>query len=267
MAAKRTPVVMIHGAFCGAWVFEGWRALYEARGFDVHTPDLRHHQADGGHSVALGRTSVRDYAADLGALLDRIGEWPIVLGHSLGGLLAQMLAARHRVRALVLLAPSAPWGLLPSTPFEFFSAQALYLDGAFWRKPLLPRDWIAEANALDLVPARGRDAILSRLVPESGLATFEVIHWLFDLHRATLVNSRDVACPILCLVGARDRINPPPTVRRISRRYGGRARFEILPDHSHWLVGEPGWERIAAGSLDWLDSVLGRDHACMAGEA
>ena len=42
----------------------------------------------------------------------------VLVGHSLGGLLAQMLAARHPVRALVLLAPAAPAGILPSTPEE-----------------------------------------------------------------------------------------------------------------------------------------------------
>jgi len=251
------PLVMIHGAFCGGWVFDGWRRLFEEQGFEVHTPTLRHHEPGGILNPELGRTSVRDYAADLGDLLDRLADWPVVIGHSLGGLLAQMLAARHRVRALVLLAPSPPWGMMSSTLFEFCSAQALYLEGTFWRKPLKPRRWIAIANTLDHVPEHQRGAILARLVPESGLATFEVMHWMFDSTRASRVDPRAVVCPILCLVGARDRVNPPVTVRRLARRYGGRARFEELPGHSHWLIGEPGWERIAAGSLDWMGQVLG----------
>lgn len=254
----RLPVIMIHGAFCGGWVFEAWRPLYEARGFDVHTPTLRHHEP-GGSQTELARTGMRDYAADLDALLARVGGSAIVIGHSLGGLLAQMLAARGRVRALILLAPSAPWGMLPSMASEFLAAQALYAEGVFWRRALAPKHWIAAANALDLVPEEGRPAILDRLVPESGLAMFEVLHWMFDRSRATEVDPRAVACPILCLVGARDRINPPATVRRLARRYGGRARYEELPNHSHWLIGEPGWERTAAGSLDWLGRILGRD--------
>jgi len=249
---------MIHGAFSGGWVFDGWRTLFERRGYEVHTPTLRHHQPDAGTLCELGRTSVRDYAEDLAGLLDRLGDWPILIGHSLGGLLAQMLAARRRLGALILLAPSAPWGMLPSTPFEFVSAQTLFMDGMFWRKPLVPRRWIAAANALDLVPENERARIFARLVPESGLATFEVLHWMFDSGRATYVDPRAVTCPTLCLAGARDRVNPPATVRRVARRYGGRARFEELPGHSHWLVGEPGWEKIAAGSLTWLDRILDR---------
>ncbi|HEY1612126.1 MAG TPA: alpha/beta hydrolase [Rhizomicrobium sp.] len=255
------PIVMIHGAFCGGWVFDGWRAHFAARGFEVHTPTLRHHAPADRDEHALARTGMLDYAADLSQLLDRLAEPPILVGHSLGGLLAQMLAARRPVAALVLLAPSAPWGMMPSTPFEFFSAQALSLAGAFWTKTLEPTHWIAAANALDLLPEKERDAVFARFVPESGLATFEVMHWMFDLKRATQVEARAVTCPTLCLTGARDRVNPPLTVRRVARRYGGRSRYEELPGHSHWLIGEPGWEKIADGSHEWLTRVLGYDEA------
>lgn len=252
------PVVMVHGAFCGGWVFDGWQALFAARGFAVHAPSLRHHEP-GADLAALGRTGLCDYASDLGALVERIGAPPVLIGHSLGGLLAQMLAARARVRALVLLAPSPPWGVIASTGFEFLSAQALYFEGAFWRKPIAPMRRIAAEHALEFVPEHACAAILDRLVPESGQAMFEVLHWMFDLHRASRVDARKVACPILCLAGASDRINPPETVRRIARRYDGRARYEELPGHGHWLPGEPGWEKIANGALEWLLRVLGRD--------
>jgi non-heme chloroperoxidase len=261
MSSKRSPVVMIHGAFCGGWAFDGWRALFKAAGHPVHAPTLRHHDCGMNPPPALGKTSMLDYAHDLEGLLDGIGDWPILVGHSLGGLLAQMLAARRNVRALILLAPSSPWGMSPSTPFEFFSAQALYMAGGFWSMPLKPEPWIAAAHALDLLPAAERDAIFSRFVPESGLATFETMHWMFDLKRATHVDARAVSCPILCFAGARDRVNPPLTVRRVARRYGGRARYEELPGRSHWLIGEPGWERIARGCLSWLDGVSVDDGA------
>jgi non-heme chloroperoxidase len=160
------------------------------------------------------------------------------------------------VRALVLLAPSAPWGVLPSTPFEFVSAQALYLAGDFWNKILRPTHWIAAANALDLLPPAERDAVFAQFVPESGLATFEVMHWPLDFKRATQIDPRDVTCPVLCLAGAKDRVNPPATVRRVATRYGGRARYEELAGHSHWLIGEPDWEKVAARALAWLGEML-----------
>lgn len=255
----RLPVVMIHGAFCGGWAFANWRRVYEASGFVVHTPDLRHHASARKAAGFLAGVGIGDYCSDLRALLENLDTPPVIVGHSLGGLLAQMLAARGGVRALVLLAPLAPWGIFPSTAFEWAAMQALFWEGAFWKKVLKPRHSIAAAHALDLVPDERRAALLDCLVPESGQAIFEAMQWMFDSRKASFVDARSVTCPILCLAGARDRIVSPPTVRRIARRYGGRARYELVPDHGHWLLGEPGWERIASGSLAWLDQVLDRD--------
>jgi pimeloyl-ACP methyl ester carboxylesterase len=255
MAALRSPVVMIHGAFCGGWAFENWRVLFERKRYEVHTPTLRFHDGDSEPPTALGQTSVLDYVADLEVFLATLGRDPILIGHSMGGLLAQMLAARRSVRALVLLAPSSPWGVLPATPFEYASAQSLYLAGDFWNKRLRPSHWIASANALDNVPESERQAILDRFVPESGLATFEVLHWAFDFKRATEIDPRDVTCPILCLAGARDRVNSPGTVKSVALRYRGRARYEELDGFSHWLIGEPGWESVANLALDWLEDL------------
>jgi pimeloyl-ACP methyl ester carboxylesterase len=262
MAKKRVtrpPVVMIHGAFCGGWVLEPWRVLFEANGFRVHAPTLRHHDCGRNPSPELGTTGLQDYVSDLGIVLDGLEQPAILVGHSMGGLLAQMLAARRSVRALVLLAPSVPWGVLPSTPFEIVSAQALYMAGSFWNQVLRPTHWIAAANALDMVPHPTRDEIFARFVPESGQATFEIMHWPLDLARAAQVDPRAVTCPILCLSGARDRVNPPATVRRIARRYEGRVIYEELAGHSHWLIGEPSWEKIAGRALEWLDEVLADD--------
>jgi len=189
-------------------------------------------------------------------LLKRLGEPAVVVGHSLGGLLGQMLAQKNTLRALVLLAPSAPWGMFPSTPHEFLSHQGLYLAGDFWHQALEPRRWIAVANALDRLDEKTCERVFARFVPESGLATFETLHWMLDLKRATFVDARSVTCPILAIAGARDRVNPAVTVRRLARRYGGRARYEELPEHSHWLIGEPGWEKIVSSTLFWLGRVL-----------
>jgi pimeloyl-ACP methyl ester carboxylesterase len=256
---------MIHGAFCGGWSFAGWRGSYEGQGFAVHTPTLRHHSSREEAERFLGDVSIRDYCADIGSLLDALDSPPIVLGHSLGGLVAQMLAAKQRVRALILLAPLAPWGMVPSTPFEWMSLQALCWQGAFRKKVLSPEQRIAAAHALDLMTEESRAEILARLVPESGLALFEAMHWFLDSYKTTVVEPRAVTCPILCIAGARDRIVSATTARRIARRYGGRARYELLPDHGHWLHGEPGWERVAAGSLNWLDQVLDRDSRRVSG--
>jgi pimeloyl-ACP methyl ester carboxylesterase len=97
-----------------------------------------------------------------------------------------------------------------------------------------------------------REAVFARFVPESGQATFEIMQWPLDQRRASSVDASRVKAPVLCLVGARDRVNPPATVRSIARRYRSLGTFEEIPGHSHWLIGEPGWEKTAECVLDFF---------------
>ncbi len=255
-----SPVVMIHGAFCASWAFDNYAKLFEAHGAKVYTPTLRHHNLPAGvrSPRELGTTSTLDYAADIEALVRSLKVPPVLIGHSMGGLVAQMVAQRVNVRALALIAPSAPWGTLPTSPWEIMSAQGLYLAGQFWNKPLRPEAWIAETHALDMMPAKEREALFARFVPESGLATFEILHWGMDIRRATSVDARKVSCPVLCVAGAYDRVNPPKTVASIAKRYRDNGEYFEVDNASHWLIGEPGWERTAKFVREWIGNVTAR---------
>lgn len=219
MKSKRPPIVFIHGAFCGGWSFDAFSKPFADAGYAVHRPTLRYHDCGLRPPQKLARTSLTDYAADLEITITSLGTVPVLIGHSLGGLLAQMLAARGLAKAAILLAPSPPWGLLPSTFFEIGSAQALFLAGDFWNQILLPHYGVVAANSLDKLSRERRDAVYAQLVPESGLATFETLSWALDPRRASHVPANDVACPMFFLSGSEDKINPSSTVRRIAERY------------------------------------------------
>lgn len=244
---------MLHGAFCGGWAFDHFRAPFEADGYEVVTPTLRHHDMvpRGRPPMGLGTTGLADFIEDLEKDVAHIDR-PVLLGHSMGGLLAQMLAPRVNARALVLIAPSAPWGVLPSGYGEIASAFGLYLAGDFWSQPLRPRYAVAAQHALDRLSSADRSAVFSRFVHESGQAMFEILHWGLDLSRASFVYANDVRCPVLALAGGHDQVNPAGTVRRVAMRYRQRARFLEFPEMSHWLIGEPGWDDVAGIALDFL---------------
>lgn len=242
---------MIHGAFCGPGSLQGLRERFEAAGYAVTAPHLRFHDQNP-PPAALGTTGLLDYAADLE---EEIAAWdapPILVGHSMGGLLAQMVAARRRTAALILLAPSAPWGVAPTTLFEIGAAQALHLHPGYWNKVLEPSRDVALAHSLDKLPRHMRDEVFAGFMPESGRATFEVMNWGLDMNRASEVDADAVTCPLLFLTGGDDRINPPTTVARIAALYGERAAHIVFDGMGHWLIGEPGWERLADRALGWL---------------
>ncbi len=242
-------VIFAHGAFCGGWAFERFRQPFEARGCACLAPDMRGHAAGEAHGATAG-LSMSDYAGDLAALIAGQAEPPILIGHSLGGLVAQMAAARAPVRALVLLAPSAPWGVPGGSLGEAISAMSLYALGAFWLQAIDPDYGSAKGYSLDRLSSPERHAIFERMVPESGRALWETLNWWLDPMTTTSVPPSAITAPVLALSGERDHIHPPATVTQVAERLRG--EFHLMNDMSHWLVAEPGWDAVAAVCLDWL---------------
>jgi pimeloyl-ACP methyl ester carboxylesterase len=201
--------------------------------------------------AALG-LSMNDYAGALAAAAAALPTPPVLVGHSLGGLVALMAAARTPVAGVVLLAPSSPWGVSGSTMEEAVSAVSLYALGPYWAQVIQPDYASFRRFAVDRLPRPERHALHARLRPESGRALFETLNWWLDPFMTTLVDPAKIAAPVLAIAGANDVVHPPATVRESARRLG--AAFEVMPAMSHWLPGEPGWERVAAKCLAWIEA-------------
>jgi pimeloyl-ACP methyl ester carboxylesterase len=243
------PILMVHGAFCGGWVFERFAGAFADAGHPVLAPDLPGHGAHEPPDAASG-LSMSVYAKAVAAEARALGAPPVLIGHSMGGLVALMAATQAPTAGVVLLAPSAPWGVGGSTMEEAISAVSLYALGPYWAQAIEP-DYASFARyGVDRLPTGERRAAFARMRRESGRALFETLNWWLDPLMTTLVRSESIAAPILALAGARDVIHPPATIRETAKRIG--AQLEILPEMSHWLPGEPGWDRVADICLSWI---------------
>lgn len=240
----RAPVIMVHGAFCGGWTFDAFRAPFEAAGHRVLTPDLIGHD---GQSSAAG-VSMSDYARQIARLIETCETPPIVIGHSMGGLVAQMAASRAKAAKLILLAPSAPWGVSGASLEEAVSAVSLYTLGPYWLQAIAPDYGVVRRYSVDRLQRPERKAIFARMTAESGRALWETLNWWLDPFMTTSVSAP--GCSVLAIAGGRDVIHPPATVRQTAARLGG--GVEVFPEMSHWLPGEPGWEKVAERCLAFI---------------
>lgn len=243
-------IVMVHGAFCAGWAFDRFREPFEARGWTVLAPDLPGHAA--GQSVA-GR-SMTEYARTVASLCESLSEPPVLLGHSMGGLVCQMAARKSKVRALALLAPSAPWGVHGSSVEEALTAFGVHVADPFWLGALQPDRGLMRSHGLDRVPRAEQAAVLDRMVPESSRAVREVLNWWMDPFMTTSLGAGALSVPALVIAGERDVIHPTATVRQTASRIG--ADYQVMRGMSHWLIGEAGWESVAGATLDWLETSL-----------
>lgn len=240
---------MVHGAFCGGWVFDRFRRPFEAAGHAVTAIDLPGHSPTDPPEAVTGR-SMSDYAGAVIEEVERLPRPPVLLGHSMGGLVSMLAASRSRVAGLVLLAPSPPWGIVGGTVEEAGSAMALYALGPFWAQAVEPDRFVAALYSLDrMEPEAGRAAARS-MRAESGRALFETLNWWLDPFMTTSVAPASIRAPIYIGVGERDVIHPPSTVRQTAERFGTTA--QVFPDMSHWLVGEPGFEAVANACLGFI---------------
>lgn len=238
---RGAPVLCLHGLFAGSWVYEQLLPLIAERGHPAAALSFR------GHPPAppipsIGRTSIAAYchdAAEAAKALDR----PIVIGHSLGGLVALLLASRNLVRAAVLVSSAPPHGI-PVMTLPLLLRMPRYLPALLFSRAFLPRPHDLDALVLNRVPASERERVRIRFVPDSGRAARQAALGTSD---ADLSATRT---PLLVVSGDEDRFVPLSVARRIAQRYD--APLHIARGHGHFLFGEPGWETHATAILDWI---------------
>lgn len=198
----------------------------------------------------LGVTSLLDYAEDLEKEIKKLPSRPILMGHSMGGLLSQMLAARGLAKAIVLLTPAAPRGILALRPSVIKSFWSAMIRWAFWKKPMRQTFDEAVYSMLHLLPPEEQKSAYQKFVYESGRAAFEIGLWILDRKKAAMVDETKVTCPVLVISGKEDRITPAPVVKNVAKKYG--ATYKEFENHAHWVVSEPGWQDITSFIFDWL---------------
>jgi alpha-beta hydrolase superfamily lysophospholipase len=237
-------VVFLHGAFADEACFSGWVEWFGARGFPAVAPARR-----GRHGVGpAGAAGLRlqDYVDDTLAVVDAVAgpgrPAPVLVGHSLGALLAQRLGAAGRASALVLLAPAPP-GRLRAQPVALPRFAPL-LGRILTGRSFVVGNGACDVLALNEVPEADRSAIHAHLTPESGRVYRSLL-----LGRVG-VDTAAVTVPVHVAGGERDRIVSRRQLVGTARRYGATA--DVRAGRGHWIVQEPGWEDLAGDVLAWL---------------
>ena len=173
------------------------------------------------------------------------------MGHSMGGLLAQILGSRGLAKGLVLLTPASPSGINALKYSVIKSFWSVLTKWGFWHKPnRLPFE-AAVYSMLHLLPVEEQKAVYDRCVYESGRAASEIGFWFLDFKGASKVDQSNVSCPVLVVAGAEDRITPASVVRKVANKYEAISTYKEFENHAHWVIAEPGWEEIAEFAADW----------------
>ena len=243
-----TPLLFVHGAWHGAWCWdERFLPYFAARGYRSYAVSLRGH--GGSEAPPHVRTMrIRDYVADVAQAAKQLDRPPVVIGHSMGGLVVQKYLERHTAPAAILLASVPTRGVLRTTlniarkhPLRFAQANLTWTLYPLVNTPRIAREMLFSRD----LPEDEVRAHWMRLQNEAYLAYLDMI--VFALPRPRRVNT-----PLLALGAERDAIFTPREVRRAARAYGGDAT--IFPDMAHDMMLEPGWQSVADTMIEWLQA-------------
>lgn len=248
-----TPILLVHGMAAGAWHFERWQPFLAARGWPTYAVDLRGH---GGSRPApdLGRVSVLDYVEDAREAMAEVarrhaGARPVLVGHSMGGLVVQKLAESTAPSAVVLLCAAPPRGIpVASIPLLKRQLRWRYMAPLLRSRPLVGTSGDLRSLSSERISDAEWEAIFPRFGPESGRAGREISIG------GIAVDPRRVRCPVLVVAADEDRFVVPRVARALARRYG--AAIREVRGHGHLLLLEPGWEGPATIVEEWLAGLV-----------
>jgi pimeloyl-ACP methyl ester carboxylesterase len=250
--SRKPPLLLIHGALTGSWMWSSFATFFAERGWEAHAMNFRGHYTS--DLADLTRVKMRDYADDIGIAVRQLGRPPVLIGWGIGALAAMLYSEREHPLGLVLLAPSPPAAALPRRPsdLELKAVPAVY-DARWW-------GWIQPPDRLrEMMPDMTDDEIekVQEMVDgarESGSARRERM-------LGVEVDAAAIDVPALVIGAGLDDVIHPSEARRTADLLG--ATYEYFPSASHFglVMGSDTWPQVAGSVLGWLEE---RRHAFMA---
>ncbi len=260
-AGSPDTIVLVHGLWMTPRSWEGWKAHFEAKGYTVLTPaypgfeievEALREQPD-----VIANLTVPETVDHLAGVIEALPKPPIIMGHSFGGTLTQLLLARGLGASAVAI-DSAPTEGVRVTPLS--QAKSLF--------PAL-KSPATRHQAVSFTQEEFHYAFTNTLTREESDAVWEKYAigapgnwiWAYGLlanftpgHQETWVDYAADRAPLLFIGGGADHIMPPSVNKSNAKHYAKSpavTEYFEFPGRSHWTCAEPGWEAVADHALEW----------------
>lgn len=261
-ASGRQPVVFVHGLWLLAESWDRWRERFEAEGYAaiaVDWPgDQASYEAAHAHPDSLAGTSVPDVADHVQAVIAGLDKKPIVIGHSFGGLLVQIIAGRGLAAGTVSIDPAPSHGVLP-LPITTLKASLPVLGNPlnFGRTVTLTFEQFRYGFANAVPEAEARELYATFHTPAPGRPLFQAgTANLNPWAKTKAAKDRSDRGPMLIITGGSDNIVPFALANAAYKKQRKNAHHVTelveIPDAGHSLVIDNRWSEVADAALDFL---------------
>jgi len=262
-------IVLIHGLWMTPHSWNFFREFYEERGYRVLTPawpriagEIEELRFDPSALAGLGLLEI---ASHYKKLVRSLNEPPILMGHSMGGLIVQMLLDRGLGTAGVSINGTAPKGVF-RLPFSVIKAANPVLSNPlnYWRCKALTFDQFRYAFANTMAEKDARTAYDNDVIPGPGRPIFQAALANFNPWAVTKINHRkNDRAPLLLIAGAEDHL-VPPILNRINHRLyqhsAAKTDYKEFSKRSHLIIAQEGWQEVADYALTWAQTNTRKEH-------
>lgn len=254
-------IVFITGAFVSNSCWDEWRVYFESKGYKTLAPawpykdapveELRRRHQQNDKKLAL--LTLKELVDHYANIIQSLPEKPIVIGHSFGGMLTQIMVNRDLAAAGIAIHSIPPLGVLPYE-FTFLKAgwKSLGIFTSLAKTYMMSfKDWqYAFVNGMSL--KEQRDAYEKYTIPESKTVSRGA------LTSAAKVDYKKPHVPLLFTAGDADHITPAHLNNRNYNAYkknGSVLDYKLFKGRNHYVLGLPTWKEDADFILDWIKKV------------
>jgi pimeloyl-ACP methyl ester carboxylesterase len=259
--ANKPTIVLIHGLWLTPRSWESWIDRYQKAGYNVLAPSWpgleKEVEAIRNDPSVLKGLKLKTVVDHYDRIIRKLDSQPILMGHSFGGLIVQLLVDRGLGSAGVLI-DSAQTAGIPVLPFTTIRATLPILGNPFnyhSATSLSPKQFnYAFTNELNEVESR--KAYDRYQIPASNTILWDGALSLLNPKAASKVNYRNAnRAPLLFIAGGNDHLVPKSINKANVRKYVQNSTavtdYREFPNRTHHTVGQKGWEEVADFAIQW----------------
>ena len=260
----KPPIVLIHGLWMTPTSWDTWAGRFRAAGHEVIVPgwpgiDDRTVAQVRANPEPLKGIGLKQIVDHYERIVRALPVKPIIMGHSFGGLIAQMLADRGLGVAVVGVAPAQPAGITALPPSTLWTGTPI-LSNPFGKNGALPlsKSHFHFTFGNDLPRAASDELWEKYAVPSYNRVFFEGVAAAFNEKGGVshVDYGRADRAPLLVLAGDRDHVVPPTIAKAIVKKYRSSGSPAVVdyreyPGRTHRIVSQTGWEQVADDALAW----------------
>ena len=254
---KTKTIVFIHGLFVNPKSWNEWKAYFEAKGYTCYAPANPSHEGDPAIlrkniDQNLSQVDFEDVVNNLIKFIDTLPEKPIIIGHSMGGLVVQKLISLNKAQAGICIDGASPVGII-TTKWSFWKSNFPVINFLKGNSVFIPtKKWFHYTFCNTMTRVESDKVFEELVVPESR-----------NIPRGTLksfakIDFKKPHNPLLIIAGEKDHIVPASLNRKNFNAYKDKnsvIEFKEFKGRGHFICGDKNWQEVADYAANWIEKL------------